>query len=98
MDNYENKKPKKDSKWGTYWVVGFLIAAVCIAVLIYIGWIDNNNHVDSPDGDNVLESYETVTPQPDAPGINDWENPDGNNLREVIVDHATGTDTAVLPQ
>lgn len=92
MDKKEQKSGR-NAKWGTYWVIGFLIAAVCIAVILYLGWFDNNDHVDSPAGDNVLESYETETPQPDAPGINDWENPDGNSLQEIIVDNATGTDT-----
>lgn len=97
MERQDNT-PKRDSKWGTYWVIGLLIAVVCVGVLIYIGWFNNNDHVDSPNGDNVLESYETVTPQPDAPDINDWNNPDQNNLQEIIVDHATGTDTVVLPE
>lgn len=92
------KNNGRNSKSGWLWVVGFLIAAVCVAIILYIGWFNNNSHVDSPNGDNVLESYETETPQPDAPGINDWENPAGNNLQEIIVDHATGTDTVVLPE
>lgn len=93
-----NNGSKRDSKWGTYLVAGVIVAAVCVAVLLYIGWFDNNSHTDSRNGDNVLESYETETPQPDAPGINDWENPSGNNIQEIIVDHATGTDTVPLPQ
>lgn len=97
MENTE-EKPKKDAKWGSYWFVGFLVAAVCLGILIYIGWIDNNTHVDSDGGDNVIQSYATVTPQPKAPGINDWNNPDGSSLRQIIVDHAAGTDTRVLPQ
>lgn len=93
-----NKPQKRDAKWGTYWVLGIIVAAICIGALIYIGWIDNNTHVDSPDGDAVMQSYETQTPQPDAPGVNDWNNPADNSLREIIVDHATGTNTEVLPQ
>lgn len=92
------QKSNGNAKWGTYWVIGFLIAAVCVAVIVYIGWFDNNDHVDSPNGSNVLESYETATPQPNAPGINDWENPAGNDLQEIIVDQATGTDTLPLPE
>lgn len=93
-----NNNSKKDSKWGTYLVVAVIVAAVCVAVLFYIGWFDNNSHVDSPSGDNVLQNYETVTPQPDAPGINDWENPAGNDIQEIIVDHASGTDVTPLPE
>ena len=92
----EEKKAKANAKWGSYWVIGFLIAAVCIAVILYIGWFDNNDHVDSPSGDNVLESYETATPQPDAPGVNDWENANDNSLRQIIVEGATGTDTTPM--
>lgn len=93
-----NEGEKRDSKWGTYLVAGLLVAAICVAVLLYIGWFDNNSHVDSPAGDNVMQTYQTETPQPDAPGINDWENPDQNSLREIIVDHAVGTDTVPMPE
>lgn len=97
MERNENT-PKKDAKWGTYWVVGFLVAAVCIGIILYIGWFDNNDHVDAPAGDNVLESYEINTPQPEAPGVNDWENPDANNIQQIIVDNATGTDTIPMAE
>lgn len=97
-DAPRDTRTRRDRNWGLYWVVGFLVAAVCVGVLIYIGWIDNNDHVDSRDSDNVLQSYVTTTPQPDAPGINDWDNPYHSGLRQIIVDHATGTNTAVLPE
>ena len=97
MDNTDNKV-KRNSKWGTYFVAGLLVAAVCVGVLIYIGWFNNNSHVDSQTGDNVLQSYETETPQPNAPGINDWENPAGNDIQEIVVDHATGTNVTPLPE
>ena len=94
----QNPAPGKNPRWGMYLLAAVSEAALCVGVLMYIGWFDNNSHTDSRNGDNVLQSYETETPQPDAPGINDWENPDGNNIREIIVDHAGGTDTVPTPQ
>lgn len=93
-----DKKQKKDSKWGTTLVVGILVAAVCVGILLYIGWFDNNTHVDSQNGDNVTSTYAINTPQPDAPGVNDWNNPYNSDLHQVIVDHATGTNTTPLPE
>lgn len=98
MKNSEKRKSSRESKWGTYWVAGLLVAAVCLGILVYIGWIDNNNHVDSRNGDNVTQTYEVNTPQPNAPDENDWNNPDGSSLRQIIVDHAEGTDTVMRPE
>lgn len=95
---HKDNGSKRDSKWGTYWVAGFIVAAICVGVLLYIGWFDNKTHVDSRDGDNVTATYQIETAQPDAPGENDWNNPDNSSLREIIVDHAAGTDTVVLPE
>ncbi|MCH5219389.1 MAG: hypothetical protein J1F20_02375 [Muribaculaceae bacterium] len=95
---HNNDNEKKDSKWGTYWVAGFIVAIICVGILIYIGWFDNKTHVDSPNGDNVTATYEIDTPQPQAPGENDWNNPDESSLQEIIVDHAAGTDTVPMPQ
>lgn len=88
----------KDAKWGTYWFIGIIVAIICVGVILYIGWFDNNTHVDSPDGDNVLQTYEQVTPQPDAPGVNDWNNPDDSGIQQIIVEHATGTDTVPMAE
>lgn len=98
MKNTEKRRSSRDTKWGTYWVAGLLVAAVCLGILIYIGWIDNKSHVDSRDGDNVTQSYVIDTPQPNSPGENDWNNPDHSSFREVIVDHAQGTDTVMRPE
>ena len=97
MENTD-KPVKRDSKWGTYLVAGIIVAAVCLGVLVYIGWMDNKSHVDSRDGDNVMATYQIETAQPNAPGENDWNNPDGSSLREIIVDHAEGTNTTPMPQ
>ena len=97
MEN--NEKPvKRDAKWGTYLVAGLIVAAVCLGVLVYIGWLDNKAHIDSRNGDNVMATYQVDTPQPNAPEENDWNNPDHNSLREIIVDHAEGTNTTPLPE
>lgn len=91
-------KEKKNSRWGVTLVTGLLVSAVCVAILIYVGWFDNNSHVDSNNGDNVTQTYAINTPQPNAPGVNDWNNPYGNSLHRIIVDHAEGTNTTPLPQ
>lgn len=98
MDNTKEGEKNRTTGWGKYFIIALLVSVVSIAVLLYIGWIDNNTHIDSRNGDNVLSNYQTVTPQPNAPAINDWNNPDGNSLREIIVDHATGTNTTPLPE
>ncbi len=89
---------KKNAKWGTYLVAALIVAAVCVGVLFYIGYFDTKTHVDSENGDNVLNTYQIDTPQPDAPAENDWNNPEHNDLREIIVDHADGTNTTPLPE
>ena len=91
-------KERKNTRIGTLIALGLVVAVLCVGVLFYIGWFDIRTHVDSPDGDNVLDNYQIETSQPDAPGENDWENPGHSSLREVIVDHAEGTDTVVRPE
>lgn len=82
-----------DRKWGTWLAAALIVAALCVAVLFYIGWFDNNTHVDAPDGDNVESQYQIDVDQPEAPGVNDWQNPDNSDLDRVVVQHAEGTDT-----
>ena len=86
-DNPENT-PLRKSYWGNYLIMGLFVAAICLGVLIYIGWLDNNSHVDSRGGDNVMATYGMVTPQAQTPGVNDWNNPAHNSLDEIIIDHA----------
>lgn len=78
---------------GGYVILGLFVSALCVGALIYIGWMNNKSHVDSPNGDNVLRSYNIETAQPASPGENDWQNPQHSSIREVIVDHAAGTNT-----
>lgn len=96
----KGNKPRegKNAKWGTYLIAGLIVAALCVGILLYIGWFDIRTHVDSPNGDNVMNNYQIETAQPDAPGVNDWENPGHSNLREVVVDHAAGTNTVPMPE
>lgn len=97
MNNNDNTEGK-NAKWGTYLFTALLVAAVCVAVLWYIGWFDNKTHVDSRGGDDVEQTYVKQTPQPDAPGERDWENPDHQNVMDIIVDHAEGSDAGPIPQ
>ena len=76
-----------------YVILGLIVSGLCVAALFYIGWMNNKSHVDSPNGDNVTANYTIETAQPGAPGENDWLNPEHSSLREVIVDHAAGTNT-----
>lgn len=90
MNNQNDTEARADrphrSRWGWWLVGGLLVAAACVGVLYYIGWFNNRTHVDTPAGDNVTQTY--AQPNGTEPGVNDWENPDHNSLREVIVDHA----------
>lgn len=88
----------KNSKWGTWLALALIVAALCVGVLFYIGWFDVRTHIDAPNGDNVEQNYTLETQQPDAPGQNDWQNPDHSSLQQVIVDHAQGTDTVPRPE
>ena len=92
MSTGNSTKPR-GNRFGVILAVAIIVAAVCVAVLFYIGWFNNRTHVDTPGGDNVMEDYTIETAHPDAPGENDWENPEHSNLQQVVVDHAEGTDT-----
>ncbi|MGM9852822.1 MAG: hypothetical protein ACI30N_02500 [Muribaculaceae bacterium] len=86
--NTQNNEPRRNSRLGTWIAVAVIVATLCVAVMFYIGWFDNKTHVDTPAGDNVEESYKQGVSRPDSPGVNDWQNPDHNSVREVVVDHA----------
>lgn len=93
-----DKNYRPNAKWGTYLAAAIVVAVVCMGVMFYIGWFNNKTHVDSRNGDSVLNNYPIETAQPDAPGENDWENPDHSSLQEVVVDHAEGTNTTPEPE
>ncbi|MEE1207639.1 MAG: hypothetical protein UHP27_05635 [Muribaculaceae bacterium] len=92
MSNETPTPAPRKQRWGIYFATAIIVAILCIGVLFYIGWFNNKTHVDSVDGDNVKQDYAIETAQPEAPGVNDWENPDHSSMDEVIVDHAEGTD------
>lgn len=69
--------------WG---VIAVIVATLTVACLLYIGWFDNETHVDSPNGDNVTQQYNLTEPRADEPGEADWQNADKRSLQEVIVD------------
>lgn len=43
-------------------VIAVIVATLTVACLLYIGWFDNETHVDSPNGDNVTQ--QTISPNP----------------------------------
>lgn len=90
------QKEKESSGLWTWVVVGFIVAAIAIGVLIYIGWFNNNTHVDSVNGSNVEQQYQIEEANADAPGEASWQNADHQTLRETIV--APEAETATPPE
>lgn len=81
----KNRKETSAGIWG--WIlIALIVAALAVGILFYIGWFDNNSHVDTPAGDNVEEQYEISTADPDAPGQADWQNADHESLQEVVTE------------
>lgn len=82
----------KSNVW-QWLVVALIVATVAVGVLFYIGWFDNRSHVDSPNGDNVTQTYQNNDPQPNAPGEAEWQDLDAKNLKQEVVDpsHPTAT-------
>ena len=64
-------------------VIGLIVAAIAVGTLYYIGWFNINTHVDTPAGDNVEQQ---------------WQNADGQTLREEIVDPEAPTATPPSPE
>lgn len=63
--------PERKSSGTWKWlIVAIFVAIVAVAVIYYIGWFDNNTHVDTPAGDNVEQQYaieEAGADQPEKP-------------------------------
>ncbi len=89
-------KRKSSGLWA-WIVIGLIVAALVVGTLYYIGWFDANSHVDTPAGDNVEEQYEITVAGADQPGEADWQNADGQSLREVITDPESETSTPPQP-
>lgn len=87
-----DKKTKSTGIWK--WVItALLVATLAVATIYYIGWFDNNTHVDTPAGDNVEQNYQLSEAGADQPGEADWQNAAGQSLREVITEPASETQT-----
>lgn len=72
-------------------ILAVLVAVLAMGAIYYIGWFDNKTHVDTPAGDNVEQQY--ATPDEQTPEEADWQNADGENLREAIVEPEVATQT-----
>lgn len=90
MAQYQDKK--SSGLW-VWIVIGIIVATIAIATLYYIGWFDNNTHVDSVNGDNVEQQYQIDEANADEPGEADWQNADHQTLKEEINEPSTPTAT-----
>ncbi|MBO4942991.1 MAG: hypothetical protein J6C95_06150 [Muribaculaceae bacterium] len=52
------QKEKGGSELFLWILTGFIVAAITIGVLIYIGWFDNNTNVDNVNVSNVEQQYQ----------------------------------------
>ncbi|MBO4977484.1 MAG: hypothetical protein J6C67_02065 [Muribaculaceae bacterium] len=83
---------RKSGIW--MWVViALIVATILVATLFYIGWFDTNTHVDSNNGDDVLEQYQITGADADEAGVADWQNADGESLMEEVTDPQPDTET-----
>lgn len=78
----------KQFKTGTWrWaIIALLVAIVAVAIIYYLGWFDNKDHVDTPAGDNVEQAYPDNSQRAAEPGEADWNNAEGRSLDQIIVD------------
>lgn len=86
-----------NNRRGGAWIrilLAFIVAAAAVAIFYYIGWFDNNTHVDTPAGDNVEQQYAIDEADAAQPGEADWQNADGQTLRELITEPESQTTTA----
>ena len=87
------KDSRKSSGLWAWIILGFFVALIAVATLYYIGWFDNNSHVDTPAGDNVKEQYEISEADAGAPGVAEWQNAEHESLREVVAEPEVPTET-----
>lgn len=87
---------RKSSGLWAWIVIAFIVAAIAVGTLYYIGWFDKNTHVDTPAGDNVEQQYVLDEANADAPGEADWQNAGGQSFDEVVTHPAS--ETATPPQ
>lgn len=91
-------KPKQTSRLWVWIVIGIMTATLAVSILFYIGWFDKNTHVDTPAGDNVEQQYDITEADSDEPGEADWQNAQGQTLREEITDPAAEPQTPPSPE
>lgn len=91
-----NNSRQGSSLW-IWLIIALIVAAIAVGTLYYIGWFNTNTHVDTPAGDNVEQQYVITEAQADAPGEADWQNADGESLRQAIVDPESETATPPVP-
>lgn len=89
---------RKSSDIWVWLIIGIIVATIAVASMYYIGWFDNNTHVDSPDGDNVTQQYTITTPGADTPGEADWQNAGHETLREAVTKPDAETETPPEPE
>ncbi len=92
MTTYNNPE---DRGWGLWLAAGLIVAVIMMGILTYIGWLNYHTHVDTPNGDDVLEHYPITTAQAQSVGVEDWEELDASNP-EIITRHAPGAEEPAL--
>lgn len=86
----DNSQKGSTFRW---FLAAIFVAIVVVAVIYYIGWFDNNTHVDTPAGDNVEQQYTLDEAGADQPGEADWQNAEGQSLEQIITEPAAETQT-----
>lgn len=87
-----NSDKKSNGTW-KWFIMAIFVAIVAVAVIYYIGWFDNNTHVDTPAGDNVEQQYAIDEADASQPGEADWQNAEGQSLDEIITEPASEAKT-----
>ena len=93
----QNQEKKSSGLW-VWIVIGLIVATIAVATLCYIGWFDNNTHVDSVTGDNVEQQYQIDEANSDAPGEADWQNASHQTLKEEITEPTASPATPPSPE
>lgn len=88
MANDDSKR-----KFWLWLMIALISALLLMGVLMYVGWFDTNTHVDSTNGDDVLENYQIDNSAADTPGEADWQNADGESFLREVTDPGTPTQT-----
>ncbi len=87
------RNSRKSYSFWVWIVIGLIVATLALGTLYYIGWFDNNTHVDTPAGDNVEQQYELSESQAEQPGEADWQNAGGQSFIETVTEPQVETQT-----